>query len=151
MITIIYPWQEAQTILFIDLLTKSPYTLLYFYPKDDTPGCTREAIDFSAKQEEFQTKGVQIIGVSQDTHKSHCSFHSKYSLTIPLISDVDHELHNDDRFHTRGEKTMYGKKYMGTVRSTFLLDHVWQVIEEWHDVSVAGHVQEVLDYVHHTI
>lgn len=151
MITITYPWQEAQTILFIDLLTKYPYTLLYFYPKDDTPGCTREAIDFSAKQEEFQTKGVQIIGVSQDTHKSHCSFHSKHSLTIPLISDVDHELHNDDRFRTRGEKTMYGKKYMGTVRSTFLLNDQWGVIKDWHDVSVAGHVQEVLDYVYDTI
>ncbi len=104
------------------MLAQSRYTLLYFYPKDDTPGCTREGIDFSLKQKDFQMRDIQVIGVSQDSHTSHCSFHSKYNLTIPLISDPDHELHNDTRFRVWGEKTMYGKKYMGTVRSTFLLD-----------------------------
>lgn len=122
MLTITYPGQEAQTVSFDDLLKQAPYTLLYFYPKDNTPGCTREAIDFSMKQTELTSKGVQVIGVSQDSHASHCSFHEKYGLSVPLISDAEHKLHNDDRFRTRGEKSMYGKKYMGTVRSTFLLN-----------------------------
>lgn len=151
MITITYPWQDVQSLSLDAILWQSPYTLLYFYPKDNTPWCTREAIDFSLKQKELQMRDVQVIGVSQDPHTSHCSFHSKHSLTIPLISDPDHVLHNDMRFRVWGEKSMYGKKYMGTVRSTFLLDTQWEVLKEWRDVSVTGHADMVLEYIQHNI
>ncbi len=102
------------------LLISSPYTLLYFYPKDDTPGCTLEATDFTRLVPDFAKLGIEIIGVSQDSEVSHEKFCNKYDLGIQLISDEDGSLHN--QFGVIGEKKNYGKVYIGVIRSTFLLN-----------------------------
>jgi thioredoxin-dependent peroxiredoxin len=101
-------------------LQKSPRTLLYFYPKDDTPGCTLEATDFTRLKHDFEALGIQIIGVSKDSDESHAKFCDKYDLGITLISDESGELH--EQFGVIGEKKNYGKVYIGVIRSTFLLD-----------------------------
>ena len=102
------------------ILSESPLTLLYFYPKDNTPGCTLEAQDFTRLAPEFAKLGIQIIGVSRDSESSHENFCNKYDLAIQLISDADGTLH--ERFGVIGEKKNYGKVYIGVIRSTFLLD-----------------------------
>lgn len=102
------------------LLSSSPRTLLYFYPKDNTPGCTLEAQDFTRLKGEFAALGIQIIGVSKDSESSHAKFRDSCHLGIPLISDESSELH--EQFGVIGEKKNYGKVYIGTIRSTFLLD-----------------------------
>ncbi len=102
------------------LLSKSKYTLLYFYPKDDTPGCTLEASDFTRLKDEYGSLGVQVIGVSQDSEVSHAKFCIKHNLGIGLIADEDASLHH--KFGVIGEKKNYGKVYIGVIRSTFLLD-----------------------------
>lgn len=102
------------------LLSASEKTLLYFYPKDDTPGCTLEAQDFTRLVSDFAKLGIQIIGVSRDSEASHEKFCNKYSLGIKLISDESGELH--EQFGVIGEKKNYGKVYIGVIRSTFLLD-----------------------------
>lgn len=102
------------------LLTTSPRTLLYFYPKDNTPGCTLEAQDFTRLKGEFAALGIQIIGVSRDSESSHAKFRDSCSIGITLISDESGELH--EKFGVIGEKKNYGKVYIGTIRSTFLLD-----------------------------
>ena len=102
------------------LLQKSHLTLLYFYPKDDTPGCTLEAQDFTRLVPDFAELGIQIIGVSQDSEDSHAKFCNKYDLGITLISDEDGSLH--EQYGVIGEKKNYGKVYIGVIRSTFLLD-----------------------------
>lgn len=112
----------TETIVsFDELLQKKPYTVLYFYPKDKTSGCTIQANEYTELYDAFAQKDTQIIGVSKDPHKSHCGFISKESISFPLISDTEQLLHNDDRFGVWVEKSMYGRKYMGTVRSAFLL------------------------------
>lgn len=133
------------SIDFSDLLKKNPYTILYFYPKDNTSGCTLEAQEFTQFIQDFANYGIQVVGVSKDSHKSHCSFIEKYWLRIPLISDPEWVLHK--QFGTVGEKSMYGKKYIGTIRSTFLLDDSWKVIHQWLNVSARWHAQIVLDYI----
>jgi peroxiredoxin Q/BCP len=102
------------------LLANSPLTLLYFYPKDDTPGCTLEAQDFTRLVPEFAELGIQIVGVSKDSEVSHAKFCNKYDLGLTLISDEDGSLH--EQFGVIGEKKNYGKVYIGVIRSTFLLD-----------------------------
>jgi peroxiredoxin Q/BCP len=102
------------------LLQTSPKTLLYFYPKDDTPGCTLEAQDFTRLLPDFTELGIQIIGISKDSESSHEKFCNKYDLGIQLISDEDGSLH--EQFGVIGEKKNYGKVYVGVIRSTFLLD-----------------------------
>ena len=102
------------------LLSRSPKTLLYFYPKDNTPGCTLEAQDFTRLKGEFANLGIQIIGVSKDSEVSHEKFTSSCNLGIDLISDTDGRLHEE--FAVIGEKKNYGKAYIGIIRSTFLLD-----------------------------
>jgi thioredoxin-dependent peroxiredoxin len=101
------------------LLQKSPKTLLYFYPKDNTPGCTLEAQDFTRLKKDFEALGIQIIGVSKDSVASHEKFTTSCSLGIELISDTSGELH--EQFSVIGEKKNYGKVYIGIIRSTFLL------------------------------
>lgn len=139
-------WSQHETTL-AELCTKSDYTLLYFYPKDDTSGCTLEAQGFNSLLPEFEKLNTQIIGVSKDEHKSHCKFQDKYELKIWLISDTDLVLHTDPRFDTRKEKSMYGRKYMGTMRESFLLDKSGEIIYKWGKVSPANHPQEVLQYI----
>lgn len=124
------------------MISASPYTILYFYPKDNTPGCSLEARTFSSLLSEFEQRGVQIIGVSRDSSDSHCSFISKQGLTIGLITDAELTLHR--QFAARGEKKNYGKIYEGTIRSTFLLDSKGQILKERRNVKATGHAERVL-------
>lgn len=119
-------------------------TVLYFYPKDDTSGCTKEAQDFTALANDFNTAGARVIGVSRDPMKKHDRFIAKYELTVPLIADEDGSL--SDAFGTWVEKSMYGRKYMGMERATFLIRD-GQVRRTWHKVKVPGHADEVLGAV----
>lgn len=144
-ITLTTPTGETQETTFDALLKRSKYTVLYFYPKDDTPGCTLEAQWFNILLPEFQKLDIQIIWVSHDPHKSHCKFVSKYGLWFPLIADTDLIIHNDPRFNTWWEKSMYGKKYMGTMRQTFVLDASWNVVKSRDKVDTKAHAQEVLE------
>jgi len=117
--------------------------VVYFYPKDDTPGCTREAQDFSALAAEFAAAGVHILGVSKDSAKSHAKFVAKHELTVMLASDEDGSV--CDAFGTWVEKAMYGKTYMGIERATFLFGHDGTLAREWRKVKVPGHAQAVLE------
>ena len=114
--------------------------VLYFYPKDDTSGCTREAQDFTALAPDFATAGVRVVGVSRDAMKKHDKFIAKYDLAVPLASDEDGAL--SDAFGTWVEKSMYGRKYMGMERATFVI-RGGKVIKAWPKVKVPGHAQEV--------
>ena len=116
--------------------------VLYFYPKDDTSGCTREAQDFTALAPEFKKAGLKVIGVSRDSMKSHEKFIGKYDLAVPLISDQDGRI--SDAFGTWVQKSMYGRKYMGMERSTFLIAPDGRVLKAWRKVKVPGHAEEVL-------
>ena len=118
------------------------YLILYFYPKDDTPGCTKEAIGFSEASAAFDTQNAMVVGVSRDTVKKHDKFVGKYDLRIPLISDEEGGL--CEAFGTWVEKNMYGKTYMGIERATFLISPDGKVLHIWRKVKVPGHVEEVL-------
>ena len=126
----------------VDLATDP--VVLYFYPKDDTSGCTREAQDFTALAPDFVTAGVRVVGVSRDAMKKHDKFIAKYDLAVPLASDEDGAL--SDAFGTWVEKSMYGRKYMGMERATFVI-RGGKVIKAWPKVKVPGHAQEVLGSV----
>ena len=126
----------------VDLAAAGQPLVLYFYPKDDTSGCTREAQDFTALASEFKKAGVKIAGVSRDPMKSHEKFIGKYSLAVPLVSDEDGRISN--AFGTWVEKSMYGRKYMGMERSTFLIGKDGKVAKAWRKVKVPGHAAEVL-------
>ena len=119
--------------------------IIYFYPKDDTPGCTKEAIEFSNLKNDFDKKNVNIIGVSQDSIEKHKKFISKYSLSLKLASDEDLEICKT--FKVWVEKSMYGKKYMGIERSTFLFNENLELIQSWRKVKVNGHAEEVLNSI----
>ena len=117
--------------------------VLYFYPKDDTSGCTREAQDFTTLAADFEKAGIAIVGVSRDPMKKHEKFIAKYDLAVPLASDEDGAI--SGAFGTWIEKSMYGRKYMGMERSTFLIGADGRVLREWRKVKVPGHAEEVLD------
>jgi peroxiredoxin Q/BCP len=117
--------------------------VLFFYPKDNTSGCTKEAIGFSTLKAEFDALGIQIFGISKDSVKSHARFREKQALTIGLLSD-EHGTTCED-YGVWQEKQMYGRTFMGIVRSTFLIDHSGQIVAEWRKVKVDGHAQAVLD------
>jgi peroxiredoxin Q/BCP len=116
--------------------------VLYFYPKDDTPGCTLEAQDFNARLADFTAAGATVIGISKDSVKSHDKFCKKHGLGIVLASDEDGTTCED--YGVWVEKSMYGKKYFGIERSTFLIDGTGKVARVWPKVSVKGHADEVL-------
>lgn len=116
--------------------------VLYFYPKDDTSGCTREAQDFTALAGDFAKAGVKVVGVSRDPVKSHEKFIGKYGLAVPLVSDEDGRI--SDAFGTWVEKSMYGRKYMGMERSTYLIGADGRVLKAWRKVKVPKHAEEVL-------
>jgi peroxiredoxin Q/BCP len=122
-------------------LAGRPY-VLYFYPKDDTPGCTLEGQDFRDRHADFAKLNVRILGVSRDTLASHAKFQGKYGLPFELVSDPDEELCK--QFDVIKEKNMYGKKVLGIERSTFLVDATGVLRREWRKVKVNGHVAEVL-------
>ena len=116
-------------------------TVLYFYPKDNTSGCTKEACDFRDNINRL-TKYAEVIGVSPDSIASHQKFQQKQELNFILVSDINHEL--AQKYGVWKEKSMYGRKYMGIERSTFILDENGNIIKEWRKVKVSGHVDEVL-------
>ncbi|MEO7203071.1 MAG: peroxiredoxin [Candidatus Tumulicola sp.] len=116
--------------------------VLYFYPKDDTPGCTSEATQFRDAFDEFVRRGATIVGVSRDSVASHQRFKTKYGIPYPLIADTDSRL--CDAFGVIVEKTMYGIKRMGVARSTFVIDAGGAIVKVWPNVKVDGHVQAVL-------
>ena len=117
--------------------------VIYFYPKDSTPGCTKEGEDFRDLHEEFIKSNAQIYGVSRDSVASHQKFKAKYKFPFHLISDEDESLCKI--FDVIKEKNMYGRKYMGIERSTFLINDKGRLLSEWRKVKVKGHAQEVLD------
>ena len=119
------------------------YIVIYFYPKDSTPGCTKEGEDFRDLHKEFIKSNAQIYGVSRDSIASHQKFKAKYKFPFHLISDEDESLCK--LFDVIKEKNMYGRKYMGIERSTFLINDKGQLLSEWRKVKVKGHAQEVLD------
>jgi peroxiredoxin len=123
-------------------LKGSPY-VLYFYPKDDTSGCTKEAIGFSESLKAFDKLGIAVIGVSKDSLESHAKFRKKHRLKIALGSDPETKMAQD--WGVWGEKTLYGRKYMGMERATFLIDTKGVIAQAWHKVKVPGHVETVLE------
>jgi len=123
---------------------KDNTSVIYFYPKDDTPGCTKEAIEFSDYFEKLKKLGVKIIGVSKDSIEKHKKFKNKYNIKFDLASD-DGTL--CDLFNVWVEKSMYGKKYMGIERSTFVIDKDLKIISVWRNVKVKGHVEEVYNFI----
>ncbi len=119
--------------------------VLYFYPKDDTPGCTTEACSFRDANREMQQRGIVVLGISKDSLSSHKQFADKYQLPYPLLADTDATVAQE--YGAYGEKNMYGKKYMGVNRSTFLIDKEGIVRRVWHKVKPEGHASEVLEAV----
>ncbi|PCI05409.1 MAG: peroxiredoxin [Hyphomicrobiales bacterium] len=117
--------------------------VLFFYPKDDTSGCTMEAIDFTGKLAEFEKLGAIVIGLSPDPVKKHDKFITKHDLKVTLVSDEEKEALQ--AYGIWLEKSMYGRKYMGVERTTLLIDKSGKVVEAWHKVKVPGHVDEVLE------
>ncbi|HBR68100.1 MAG TPA: thioredoxin-dependent thiol peroxidase [Rhodospirillaceae bacterium] len=120
---------------------KGEKVVLYFYPKDDTPGCTQESCEFRDSIADFAGVGVRIIGISKDSPGSHDKFKEKYGLNFPLASDQNGDV--CENYGVWKEKSMYGKKYMGIERSTFLIDENGKIAQIWRKVSVNGHVEEV--------
>src|SRR5512143_253087 len=135
------PATSGKTISLADLKGKN--LVLYFYPKDSTPGCTTEGQDFRDHYDEFQALNTEVLGVSRDSLKSHENFKAKQSFPFELLSDSDETLCR--LFDVIKEKNMYGKKVMGIERSTFLIDGKGTLRAEWRKVKVAGHVDEVLN------
>lgn len=121
---------------------KGKPVVLYFYPKDDTPGCTKEAQAFAAEHKKFAKAGAAIIGISRDSVKRHDNFKKKYGLPFPLASDEDGAV--CEAYGVWVEKSLYGRKYMGIERATFLIDAKGKVRRIWHKVKVKGHTEEVL-------
>ena len=129
----------------INLAAPGAPLVLYFYPKDDTSGCTREAQDFTALADDFAAAGAMVVGVSRDDMKKHDKFIAKYDLRVPLASDADGAI--SDAFGTWVQKSMYGRKYMGMERSTFLIDAGGRVVKAWRKIKVPGHAQATLEEV----
>lgn len=134
------PTDDDGMIAMADL--KGRTIVLYFYPKDDTPGCTKEAIAFSAHKAEFERRDTVVIGVSRDSAQSHGKFRKKHDLTIALAADPEGE--TCAAYGVWGEKSLYGRKYMGIDRSTFLIDGEGIIRRIWRKVKVPGHAEEVL-------
>ncbi len=138
--TVDLPRNGGGTLNLADLRPNK--VVVFFYPKDNTPGCTKEAIGFTEAAEEFSKLGVELVGISKDSIKSHEKFIEKQNLNVILLSDEHGTVCED--FNVWTEKSMYGKTYMGIERSTFLIDGSGQVVQEWRKVKVPGHVEEVL-------
>ena len=133
--------QNGETVKLGDL--KGQRVVLYFYPKDDTPGCTKEACSFRDADENYRKKNIRVLGVSTDDEKSHQKFISKYQLPFDLLADTDKSI--VEAYGVWGEKSMYGKKYMGTNRKTFLIDEQGRIVKIFDKVDVAAHADEVLE------
>jgi peroxiredoxin Q/BCP len=135
--------KNNKIFMFSDLFGK--YVVLYFYPRDDTPGCTKEAKDFTELKPEFDKLNTIIVGVSTDTLEAHNKFIFKHNLNLELLSDTNKTL--CEFFDVWVEKNMYGKKYMGIERSTFLINPSGEILHEWRKVKVAGHAKILLESI----
>jgi thioredoxin-dependent peroxiredoxin len=116
--------------------------MIFFYPADDTPACTKEACNFRDKAAEFAKLGAKVIGISPDSADSHAKFKKKFKLNFPLLVDEDHAV--ADKYGVWGEKNLYGKKFMGLIRSTFLIDAKGKIAKAWRNIRVAGHDERVI-------
>ena len=134
------PNQDDKPVSLEDF--KGQRVILYFYPADDTPGCTREACQFNDNLAHFQAAGVPVIGISRDDAQSHQRFRNKYGLQFPLLTDADQQVM--DAYGAWGEKTRYGRTTIGVLRSTFLVDEQGRVERAWHNVKADGHAVKVL-------
>ena len=133
--------QNGTTVSLKDL--KGQRVALYFYPKDDTPGCTKEACSFRDADDIYRSKGIKVFGVSVDDETSHQKFISKFQLPFDLLADTDHKI--VEAYGVWGEKSMYGRKYMGTMRKTFLIDDQGKIAKIFDKVDVSKHADEVLE------
>lgn len=134
---------SGKTVKLSDL--KGSPVVLYFYPRDDTPGCTKEACAFRDRSDEIQALGAKILGVSPDSVESHQKFRDKYSLNFPLLADPQHTI--AEKYGAWREKNMYGKKSMGIQRSTYLIDSEGKIAKVWKRVRVDGHDQAVIEAI----
>jgi peroxiredoxin Q/BCP len=135
--------QSGKTVKLSDFKGKT--VVLYFYPKDDTPGCTREACAFRDEHSALRKAGAVVLGVSPDSGASHAKFAGKYDLPFPLLADAGHAV--SEKYGAWGEKSLYGRKFMGIIRSTFLIDGSGKVAHVWPKVKVDGHVDQVLEAI----
>ena len=135
--------QSGKTLKLSDF--KGKKVVLYFYPKDDTPGCTREACAFRDEHSALLKAGAVVLGISPDSEVSHARFAGKYKLPFPLLADPDHAV--SEKYGAWGEKSLYGRKFMGITRSTFLIDESGKLSRVWPRVKVDGHVDQVLEAV----
>jgi len=134
---------EEKTYCLKDLLKNSEkWIILYFYPKDNTPGCTTEAKDFTQYAKDFKKLWYLIVWISKDSIKSHCNFVNKHNLNLILLSDPDTKVHQ--QYGAWGEKKNYGKITMWTIRSTFVIDKNWKIIKTYYNVRAKGHVERLL-------
>jgi peroxiredoxin Q/BCP len=134
------PDQDDRNVSLEDF--KGGKVVVYFYPKDDTPGCTTEACQFNDNLHGFQGTGVPVIGISGDDAESHRRFREKHGLRFPLLSDLDHQVM--EAYGAWGEKTLYGKTTVGVLRSTFLIDEEGRIERAWYNVKADGHAEKVL-------
>jgi len=132
---------DGSTLALADL--RGQAVVVYFYPKDNTPGCTNEAHGFRDLYKQFRKAGCEIVGVSRDSAASHAKFREKHALPFPLVADTDEAWCN--AFGVLGEKTLYGRKFVGVIRSTFLVDAEGTLVAEWRNVRVPGHAAAVLE------
>jgi peroxiredoxin Q/BCP len=135
------PDQDEKKVSLKDF--KGETTVVYFYPADDTPGCTKEACQFNDNLRAFSRAKVNVVGISPDGAAKHTKFRAKYGLKFPLLSDPDHAVM--EAYGAWGEKTMYGKKTVGTIRSTFLIDGKGVITRAWYNVRADGHAAKVLE------
>jgi thioredoxin-dependent peroxiredoxin len=124
---------------------KGQKVVVYFYPKDDTPGCTKEACQFNDNLRKFSNSNVAVLGISPDGDAAHTKFRTKYKLKFPLLSDPDKKVM--EAYGAYGEKMMYGKKTVGVIRSTFLIDEKGKIERAWYNVRADGHAEKVLERV----
>ena len=135
---------DDSTSLELNELKESNF-IFYFYPKDDTPGCTKEALAFNEKLSQINQLNFRVFGISKDSISKHLKFKAKYNLNFSLISDEDLKICKE--FGVWVEKSMYGKKYMGIQRSSFLVVKGLKVIKIWRNVKVKGHVEEIIEFI----
>jgi len=134
--------RDGEGEVTLSALTGGP-VVLFFYPKDNTPGCTTEAIDFTARIAEFDVLNCTVLGISKDSVKKHDNFRAKHDLGVALLSDADSDV--CEKYGVWQEKKMYGKTFMGIVRTTVLIDANGKIARIWNKVKVAGHAEEVLE------
>ena len=134
------PDQDAKPVSLKDFAGKP--VVVYFYPRDDTPGCTKEACQFNDNLHAFSGAGVPVLGISAAGAEKHQAFRAKYGLTFPLLTDADHKV--GEAYGAWGEKTLYGKKSIGVIRSTFLIGPEGKIARPWYHVKADGHAAKVL-------